>query len=251
MTTEPFAAGDSWMHRSDPRLRCAFAAAFSVPVSVASDFPVILVGLVISILLIALARLNPLAVARRLAVALGFLIFLWLVVPTTYEGTPVWRMGPVSASREGMILSAQITIKSVAILSALTALLATMGIADLGQALAGLGIPAKMVQLLLLTYRYIFVIEGEYLRLIRAARVRRFRPGTNLHTYKTYAYLIGMLFVRAAYRAERVHLAMKCRGFHGRFYSLKDFPSGGRMAFAVLMAGCLAALGGVQWMCGF
>jgi cobalt/nickel transport system permease protein len=81
-----------------------------------------------------------------------------------------------------------------------------------------------MVQLLLLAYRYIFVIEQEYQRLYRAAKMRNFRPASNLHTYRTYAYLVGMLFVRASERARRVHLAMKCRGFTGRFHSLAHYP---------------------------
>ena len=60
------------------------------------------------------------------------------------------------------------------------------------------------------------VLEEEYQRLARAARIRGFRAGTDLHTYRTYAYLVGMLFVRAADRAERVRNAMLCRGFNGQ-----------------------------------
>ncbi len=70
-----------------------------------------------------------------------------------------------------------------------------------------------------------FVIESEYLRLVRAMKIRSFKPGTNMHTYKTYAYLIGMIFVRASARAQRVHQAMMCRGFKGKFYSLYKFSS--------------------------
>ena len=33
-----------------------------------------------------------------------------------------------------------------------------------------------------------------------------------------------MLFVRASERARRVHSAMICRGFSGRFISLREFP---------------------------
>ena len=82
----------------------------------------------------------------------------------------------------------------------------------------------KLVHLLLRTYRYIFVIEQEYQRMVRAAKIRGFRPGTNVHTYKTFAYCIAMLFVRAAARADRVYRAMRCRGFNGRLYCLADFP---------------------------
>jgi cobalt/nickel transport system permease protein len=120
-------------------------------------------------------------------------------------------------------LAAQITLKSNAIILAFMALVTTMPFSTLGHALNRLQVPDKIVHLLLMTYRYIFVIEEEYQRLIRAAKVRGFQPGTNLHTYRTYAYVVGMLFVRAGERAERVHQAMLCRGFKRKFYSLQEF----------------------------
>ncbi len=103
-------------------------------------------------------------------------------------------------------------------------LVATMTVDTLGHSLNRLRLPDKMVHLLLITYRYLFVIEQEYQRLVRAMKIRNFHPKTNLHSYRTYAYLVGMLFVRASERARRVHSAMICRGFHGRFISLRSFP---------------------------
>ena len=57
--------------------------------------------------------------------------------------------------------------------------------------------PGKAVFLLMFTYRYLWVMEEEYLRLKRAAELRGFVPKTNLHTYKTIASLFAMVLVRA------------------------------------------------------
>ena len=54
-------------------------------------------------------------------------------------------------------------------------------------------------------------------------KIRGFQPRTNLHTYRSYAYLAAMLLVRSYDRADRVFQAMLCRGFHGVFYSLRTF----------------------------
>jgi cobalt/nickel transport system permease protein len=35
--------------------------------------------------------------------------------------------------------------------------------------------------------------------------------------------MVGMLFVRASERANRVYQAMKCRGFRGRFFTLVKY----------------------------
>ena len=99
-----------------------------------------------------------------------------------------------------------------------------------------------------MTYRYIFVIEEEYLRLMRAAKIRGFRPGTNANTYRTYSYVIGMLFVRAAARAERVHQAMRCRGFNGKFYSLQEFQTNATSwVFAMMMTTIMVGLALMEW----
>ncbi len=223
MIREPFAGGDSAVHRMDPRVRVFFATLFSVMTALSYRFPTLTAALFLSLTLTAAARLNLRAVLRRLAVVWGFLIFLWLILPLTFGGEVLYRLGPLAVSRPGVILAARITIKSHAILLVLIALAATMNSATLGYVLDYFRLPPKLVYLLLLTYRYIFVIEQEYVRLSRAARLRSFHPRTDLHTYRTYAYLVGMLFVRAAARAERVYQAMRCRGFQGKIYCLRSF----------------------------
>jgi len=189
-----------------------------------------------SLFLVCLARLNPQEVGKRLAVVFGFLLLIWAVLPLTFEGEALYRVGPLVMTRPGVILSAQITLKSITILLVFMALFATMTIATLGHTLNRLRLSGKLIHLFLMTYRYIFVIEEEYRRLRTAIKIRGFRPGTNMHSYRTYAYLIGMLFVRASVRAERVHQAMLCRGFKGRFYTLDEFsPAVQNRFFSLLM----------------
>jgi cobalt/nickel transport system permease protein len=66
-------------------------------------------------------------------------------------------------------------------------------------------------------------IHEEYHRLVDAIKVRGFKAGTNMHTYRTYAYLVGMLLVRSFDRSQRILAAMKCRGFRGKFYILHHY----------------------------
>ncbi len=236
MIKEPFATGNSWIHRIDPQVRIVSAVVFSLIIALSEQFSVLTAALVVSIFFVCLARLNPREVFGRLAVVFGFLLLIWAVLPLTFEGEALYHAGPFVITRPGVMLSARITLKSAAILLIFMALIATMTVGTLGHALNRLRLPGKLVYLLLMTYRYIFVIEDEYRRLRTAIKIRGFRPGTNIHSYKTYAYLIGMLFVRASVRAEHVHQAMLCRGFRGRFHTLDEFVSEGRnRLFSVLM----------------
>jgi cobalt/nickel transport system permease protein len=224
MIRESFAEGNSWIHGIDPRLRVIGAAAFTVVVAVSYDFTALFIGLILSLCMVLSARLDIRAVVQRLLAPVIFLLLLWAVLPWSYEGDALAALGPVTITRQGVTLCAQISLKTVCLMMAFMALVATMTVDTLGHSLNRLQLPDKMVHLLLITYRYLFVIEQEYQRLVRAMKIRNFHPKTNLHSYRTYAYLVGMLFVRASERARRVHSAMICRGFHGRFISLRSFP---------------------------
>lgn len=54
----------------------------------------------------------------------------------------------------------------------------------------------------------------------RAMRVRGFIPGTNLATLRTTGNSLGMLFIHAFERTERVYEAMLSRGYQGAFPSI-------------------------------
>ena len=56
------------------------------------------------------------------------------------------------------------------------ALVATVPIVTLGQALHDLRLPDKLCHLLLFTYRYLYVFEQEFRRLVLAMKIRGFQP---------------------------------------------------------------------------
>ena len=248
MINESFATGKSVIHRIDPRIKVLLATLYSIVVAISQQFQTLGLALAISILLIFLAQLNLKDIAKKMMAIMSFLLLIWVIVPLTFEGETWFQFGPLTLTRPGIQFAAQITLKSISILTIFIALITTMTLATLGNALHRLRIPAKIVYLLLMTYRYIFVINQEYTRLRRAAKIRGFQPGTNMHTYKTFAYFVGMLFVQATARAERVYQAMKCRGFNGNFYSLSEFRSFWQnWIFLILMIFLLLGLAFLEW----
>ena len=243
MLREPFAVGNSLLHQLDPRVRLLAAATFSIIVALSRNFQVLIAAVIISSILVILAQLPTKEIFKRILAVNIFILLLWLVLPLTFHGTVAMKLGPLPIYSAGITMAAQITLKSNAIVLALIALIATMNLSILGYALNWLRVPDKIVHLLLMTYRYVFLIEQEYQRLIRAARIRGFRPGTNLHTYKTYAGIVGMLLVRSTLRADRVYKAMLCRGFRRKFYCLHEFESGRNdWIFAIIMSGIIIFL---------
>lgn len=234
MIEELFAIGKSPIHRIEPMIRIVCAAVLSIAAALAHHISIMPGYILVSVALTIIAQLNPRDVLKRIKPVFIFLVMIWIIVPITFEGQVAFRIGFIKISQPGIHLCSMITFKSISILLIFTALIATMPIASLGAGLHRLYIPDKLVFLLLMSYRYIAVIENEYKKLLRAAKFRGFVPGTNLHSYKTYAYLAGMLFVRASLRAQRVYHAMVCRGFDGKFHTLDIYPAN-RLNFPFLI----------------
>ena len=239
MIEEKFAFGQSFIHKLDPKTRVVAVVILSFAAALCDNLFVAFLYFIISTLLIIMADLNTRDVIARIKPLFWFLLMIWILLPVTFDGQILYHFSWLKISGTGIILCCKITIKSITILLFFTALVATMNIASLGNALHKLYVPDKMVFLLLMSYRYISVIEDEYKKLLRAAKFRGFRPKTNLHSYKTFAYLAGMLFVRASFRAQRVHQAMLCRGFNQKFHCL-DVYQANRFNF-IFLIGIFAA----------
>ena len=248
MIEEQFTTGESFIHSLDPRVKIIVAILFSVVVAVSSNFLALFPALAVSLFLIILARLSMRRVFYRLLLVNGLILFLWLFLPFTHEGEALFTIGPLVGTKEGVLYAIQITVKCNAILLAMIALLATIPVFTLGHAMNQLCFPDKIVHLFLFTYRYIHVIFQEYRRLINAMKMRGFVPGTNMHTYRSYAYLVGMLLVKSYDRAERIHRAMLCRGFSGKYYTLSRFSIKIRdILYLSLMLAAIVGLVFLQW----
>ena len=249
MIEEEFSTGNSFVHRLDPRVKIISAVLFSVVVAVSDNFAALLSALTVSLFLIVLTKLSIRKVLYRLLLVNGLILFLWLFLPFTYRGEALFNMGPLVGTREGVLFAGRITIKCNTILLAMIALLATTPIFSLGHAMSRLYCPDKLVYLFLFTYRYVHVIFLEYRKLINAMKIRGFVPRTNIHTYRSYAYLVGMLLVRSYDRAERIYKAMLCRGFSGRYYTMNRFSiKAGDIFYLSMMLIVIFGLVIFQWI---
>jgi cobalt/nickel transport system permease protein len=220
---EEFALGNSVIHKLDPRAKIIAALLFSAVVALSHSLLVSALSFCFPVLLVILARISVIRLLRRMATVNAFMVMLWFVLPLTVPGREVYSIGPIAIYQEGLISALSVTLKSNAIILTVIALLGTSPVFALVHALSHLCVPDKLVHLFFFCFRYVHVIHHEFHALATAAKVRGFRPGTNWHTYRTYAHLLGMLLVRSFDRSARILAAMKCRGFKGRFYILHDY----------------------------
>jgi len=188
-----------------------------------------------------LAALGPAAIAtallRTLAPSLAALGGAFLLV--ALAGLPLrWFAARLAATAlvlslflvwlpfvhpHGDVLALVLLLKALTIVTLTLVLLASATLQDICKAAHALHVPGVLVQLILLSYRYVFLLADEFGRLRIALRVRGFRNRGTMHSYRVVGQVAGTLLVRGHERAERVGQAMRCRGFCGVFRSLQPF----------------------------
>ena len=205
------------MHRLDPRAKVVLALAFTI--TVVSTPPSHLLAFVIYAGLLswtaALARVPLGYLVFRAAAVLPFSALAAFWLPFVEGGERLLLFdGRLHLSVAGIWIFAGVAMKSVLGASAAIALIATTPFSSLLCGFRKLGAPLIMVDLLALTYRYLFVLVGEATRLRRAAAARGYRPRW-LGQVILIGHLVGQLFLRSYTRAERVYGAMVQRGYNG------------------------------------
>ena len=128
---------------------------------------------------------------------------------------------------------------------------------DLLKGLQRLRVPRLFINLLLFTYRYLFVISDELGRMSVARKARGARKGRHLLDrpgMRTISFTAGMVLVRAYGRGTRMHDALRSRGFNGKIRTLTRSRIGAAevlfavavSAFAILLF--FAERGLVRWL---
>lgn len=196
---------------------------FAVFVALSDEFSTLGCCLSLSLLLVFWAKLPDRKSFRQFLEFNLLLLFLFILLPFSYPGAPVFQVWGLAWTYEGMLRGLQIILKANSIMLTFSALLGVLDPLHVGVALERLGMPTKLASIFFLTIRYLDVIQREYQQLVNAMKLRGFRSSFSRHTFRSYGYLVGMLLIKSLDRSERILEAMKCRGFRGRFYSLTTF----------------------------
>jgi len=234
---------DSPLRRIDPRWKLAGLVVLTVATASLRHLGPAVVAFGAALLLAALGRLPARWLGARLAIAALFLSPFVISLPFLLRGREAsTSLGPLLVPY-GLAVALLLTLKGMAVVTTMLVLLATAPLDATLKAARALHVPGLLVQLGLLTYRYLFVLGSELHRIRVALRVRGYRNRATRHSYRTVGHVAGTLLVRGVERAERVGQAMRCRGFDGRFRSLTPFHTRTRdVAALLLLTGTAACL---------
>lgn len=213
------------VHRLDARLKLLLLIVFVISIALFRSLSAVQLG-VSAAALLAVVSAAKLPAWRLLRASLFVLPFVGLFSLIVYVSGDTRR-------------ASLILVKSY--LSAL-AVLVTISSTPLPQLLAAarfFRLPALLVEVTQLIYRYLFVLSGEAQAMRTAFRARGGQPG--LRAVQASSGMIAVLFSRSYEKAAVVHNAMCARGFSGRLRTA-EFPSVRLSQTIILLGGLVFAV---------
>ena len=162
---------------------------------------IIYVGMLFVLVLI--SRLPLTFIVKRLLVIMPFLLILLVSVPFLHKA-------------DRWMIFTRCLMRSMLCCLGIIIVFASTKFTHVLEGFKKLHVPQIIIMIISFMYRYIFVIEDEFLRMQRAFQSRNVRNKKGWFFTRSFANMVGVLFIRAYERAERIYLAMCARGFSER-----------------------------------
>ncbi|QLH74295.1 MAG: cobalt ECF transporter T component CbiQ [Methanomassiliicoccales archaeon] len=208
-------AKNSRFFKFDPRVKLASAILFISAVALLKDLTALYLALIFAIIMVELSGVPMRHIAEVYLLAFPFVLFAFITMLLT--------SGIENALAMAMRVSASVLALLLVISS--TPFFGTL------RALRWFKVPPVICNLVLFTYRFIFLLTDELSRMRMARRSRGFQGGRSLldkGAFKTISYTIGMVFVRSNSRATRIYDALLSRGYTGEIRTIEDLKVGAR-----------------------
>lgn len=214
---------NSLFHTWDPRVKLISFSILILSIVLLPDIISAFMGFILAIILVFISKIPFSFVLKSLKWVIIFILFFLIIMPLTVPGNVIVDLKIATISHEGSRLGLLIALRAISVCMIIFPMIGTMKFHNTLKALEELKVPNKLIQIIMFTYRYIYVSMEETERIFTAAKARLFKKKTNMHTIKTTGNLIGILFVRGFERTERVYNAMSSRGYKGNIKTLNEF----------------------------
>ena len=162
------------------------------------------------------------------ALPLGFLATGALVV--------LVQIGPegIGLAPDGPARAAALVMRASAATCCLLFLATTTPATDLLSGLRRLRVPAELVEIALLTYRFIFILAEEAAAMTTAQRAR-LGHATRRRWLRSTAQVIAALLPRALARARRLETGLAARGWQGEMRVLSTRPPASPLVLGLIV----------------
>jgi cobalt ECF transporter T component CbiQ len=234
---------DGFLQALDPRAKLAGTCALVVAVTMVHSAPLLLVSITLALSLASASKVDTRTFLRALSpvVILSVCLSAPSVLSVVTPGHPLAAVGGVSVTSEGLHAAMVLVLGAAACIAWVSLLMLTTGWPKVLWAVRSLGVPRIFVLVLLMMYRYLFVMlrNAEEMHLAKESRTMRADRSTPNRDW--VAGRMGDLFLRARRLSDQVYLSMTSRGFTGEPRLLETAGIDCRNVFWVVLSVFAAA----------
>jgi cobalt/nickel transport system permease protein len=219
MALDQYAHLDSWLHRWHPRYKLVGLGALILAFAQVDSLALVPAMVGVTAILYGVSQLPLRFLGQRLRYPSLFLLGMVGLLPFYSGQTIIGQWGWLSLRQEGLEALLLTTTRFLAILTLSLILLSTMSFVTTARTLRSLGLPALLIDILLLSYRYLFDIGQDWQQMQRAMALRGFGASTSTTSLSLYQHIrrltavTATLLIRSYERAERIYQAMQLRGY--------------------------------------
>ncbi|MHA1860641.1 MAG: cobalt ECF transporter T component CbiQ [Candidatus Asgardarchaeia archaeon] len=212
--------GDSILHRMSAVTKFIVSVLLVVAViSINSPIKLLLLTMV-AFTMVLISRINLRVLWKWILLPVYFALVISILMPFYTPGHVIGSisMGPikVSVTYEGVEASVKIILKAFTSTMVMLSLSSTTPFFEVVSLLRKI-LPLTVLDILILFYRFVFIFSDEVINMMTSQELRGFSNQGLLWKIKNLAYFMGTLLLESIDRAERTYLAMKLRGYTGRF----------------------------------
>ena len=225
ITLGQYFPGNSVIHRLDPRIKLLWVLFYIILLFFIKNALGFALYIAVTLAVIFMTRIKFYLILKGVKPILFLLVFTSLINIFMTGETPIFKMGFLTVTREGIIFAVFMALRLVllvigtSILTLTTSpIMLTDGIERLLAPFSKIGLPAHAIAMMMtIALRFIPTIMEETDKIIKAqsARGADFESGNILKRAKALTPLLIPLFISAFRRADDLATAMECRGYHG------------------------------------
>jgi len=225
ITLGQYFPGSSVIHRLDPRTKLIITVAFIVFIFIVRDFGCYVLGALFLSGVVAASAISPRMVLRSLKPLLVIIILTAALNIFYTGGTPVFTLGFLTVTREGIRLGIIMMLRLI-FLGTATAMLTyttspimlTDALENLMRPLKKIGVPVgELSMMMTIAMRFIPTLIEETDKIISAQKARGadFDTGNILRRVRVMIPILVPLFISAFRRADELAAAMESRCYRG------------------------------------
>lgn len=210
-----YAAGRSWLHRHDPRVKLGFVASVIILTLLWSNV-FLLVGMIIAIHLALISADYPLRLIkyiwRTILPLLAIVIVLWPIFDRS--GQTLFEIGPLVVTLEALLRGAVTALRITTVSFAVLIWIGTTDTRELVRGFVRLGLPVAWGMSLTIGLRFIPTFLGTYQTVLDAQRSRGLvLAGNALSKARQMIPVFIAALVSALRASEQLAMTLEARGF--------------------------------------